>query len=104
MIRYILIAWVLTAIVAIFYYGIANTRAERIKALEGEKNSLKTEIKQISKNLEACNVKIDEFNRAQEKAAEKIEKVRTIIRTVKSDCNCYDVALPDDVRKLFKYE
>lgn len=91
--KYVLIGWGITVIIAIFLWNIADKRGQEIK-------SLKIENKNMNNKYEACNEKISKYNSAQEKSAQIIEKVRTVVRTVESDCNCYDVLLPADVRKL----
>ena len=88
------------ACVAMYFYFMDNYHKNKINALENQINKFQvkiTELKQINEN---CNDKVDKYSAAQERAADKIEKVRTIVRTVKSDCDCWNVNLPDDVRKL----
>ena len=93
MIRYLLLGWLLTALIAFFCYGLADNRAEQINILKGQINEVKQEKAE-------CDEKISKYNTAQARAGEKIEKIRTIVRTVKSDCDCYNIALPDDVRRM----
>jgi archaellum component FlaC len=93
MVKILTTVCVFLAVCALYF----NFRVDYLKnkntSLESEKTSLKNEIKGY-KNA------IQEYNDAQERAGKTIEKVRTIVRTVKSDCDCYNTALPDDVRRL----
>lgn len=88
------------ACVAMYFYFMDNYHKNKINALMGQKNKLEEVITKLKQENEACNDQIEKFNSAQIRAADKIEKVRTIVRTVKSDCDCWNVNLPDDVRKL----
>ena len=54
-------------------YDYANSKANR---LENELNGCKNGVK--------------EFNYAQMRASNTIEKVREVVKTVKSDCDCYN--------------
>lgn len=67
----------------------------RVDYLKNENTSLENEIKDLQDAVE-------KYNRAQERASEKIEKVRTIVKTVKSDCDCYHAALPDSVLSIIR--
>lgn len=73
-------------------YRVDCLKKENI-TLENEKNGLKDRIK-------GYEDAIQKYNNAQERAGKTIEKVRTIVRNVKSDCDCYHTALPNDVRRL----
>lgn len=93
MVKILTTVCVFLAVCALYF----NFRVDYLKnentSLRNEKTSLKNEIKGY-KNA------IQEYNDAQDRAGEKIEKVRTIVRNVKSDCDCYNTPLPDDVRRL----
>lgn len=82
---------VFLAVCALYF----NFRVDYLKnentSLENEKTSLKNEIKGY-KNA------IQEYNDAQERAGKTIEKVRTIVRNVKSDCDCWHTPIDDRVR------
>ena len=84
---------VFLAVIAAFFYFKAETLTQKNTALKSEKNELMAQIKGYQNEIE-------EFNKAQERAGETIEKVRTVIKTVKADCDCYHASLPDDVRRL----
>lgn len=83
-----------------YWYFTANYRQNKINRLETQKKELELKISDLKQKNEDCNDKVAKYSAAQERAADKIEKVRTIVRTVKSDCDCWNVMLPDDVRKL----
>lgn len=95
MVKILTTVCVFLAVCALYF----NFRVDYLKnentLLESEKTSLKNEIKDLQDAVE-------KYNRAQERASEKIEKVRTIVKTVKSDCDCYHAVIPDDIRRLLK--
>lgn len=76
-----------------YYYFLSNYKQTKI-------NQLEAEITILRKEKDACHDQIKKYNKAQTNAASKIEKIRTIMHTVKSDCDCYNTMLPNDVRKL----
>lgn len=75
----------------------------KVDYLKNENTSLRNEKNGLKEKIKGLENAIQEYNRAQERAGEKIEKVRTIVRTVKSDCDCYntlvDSRLLDTIRK-----
>ena len=83
----------LTTIVLLLVCGYTKNKITR---LESEKTALKMEVK-------SCNDGVKEFNDAQIRAGDTIQKVREVVRTVKSDCDCYNIAVDkrilDRVRK-----
>lgn len=81
------------AILALFLNFRVNILAEQNNTLKSQKNELNDKIKDYENE-------ISKYNEAQARAGEKIEKIRTIVRTVKTDCDCYNIALPDGVRVL----
>lgn len=93
MTRLLMIILAIMAFLAVFWWHVADYRATKITALENK-------LTQCKQQKEACDDKVEKYNEAQQSAADKIQQVRTVVRTVKSDCDCYSVALPDDVRKL----
>lgn len=70
------------------------------KHLKTELNAANGQITELNNTIKGYENEISKFNAAQERANQTIEKVRTVVRTVKSDCDCYNTALPDDVRRL----
>ena len=83
---------ILSVVVGVLYF--------RNKSLSTELSAAKGEITALNKQIKGYENEIQHFNEAQQTASEKIEKVRTIVKTVKTDCDCYNAALPDDVRRL----
>ena len=82
----------LAAVSAILFYS--------NKHLKTELSAAKGQITELNSTIKGYQNEIQEYNRAQERASQTIEKVRTVVRTIKSDCDCYNTALPDDVRRL----
>ena len=93
--RFLLISLIIAIATAVFFKLQSDNRLLRATNAENQNNALQTEIKGY-KNA------IQKYNDAQDRAGEKIEKVQTIVRTVKSDCDCYNTLLPDGVRKILR--
>lgn len=53
--------------------------------------------------VKSCNDGVKEFNDAQIRAGNTIQKIKEVVKTVKSDCDCYnstvDKRILDRVRK-----
>ena len=88
--RILLISLIIAISTAVFFKLQSDNRLLRATNAENQNNALQTEIKGY-KNA------IQEYNDAQDRAGEKIEKVRTIVHTVKGDCDCYNTPLPDEL-------
>lgn len=97
--RLLLISLIIVSCIAVFFKLQSDNRLLRATNAENKNNALQTEIKGY-KNA------IQEYNDAQERAGKTIEKVRTIVRTVKSDCDCYntpvDSRVLDTIRNAYK--
>ena len=93
MTRVLLIIVAIMAAISLFLY-MGN------KHLKTELNAANGEISALESKVKGYENAIQEYNNAQDRAGKTIEKVRTIVRTVKSDCDCYHTVLPDDVRRL----
>ena len=65
-------------------------------------NAANDKISVLNKQIKGYENEISKYNEAQAKATDKIEKVRTIVKTVKTDCDCYNEPLPDDVKRLLR--
>lgn len=91
--RILLISLIIAIVTAVFFKLQSDNRLLRATNAENQNNALQTEIKGY-KNA------IQEYNDAQDRAGKKIEKIRTIVRNVKSDCDCYHTPLPDDIKRL----
>ena len=89
------------AAVAAYFYFMNNLRQNKIERLESQIISLKNDVKKKEQETQDCKNEISEFNAAQERAGKTIGKIRTVVHTVKNECDCYHIALPDDVRRLF---
>ena len=91
--KILLVSLIIISCIAVFFKLQSDNRLLRATNAENQNNSLQTEIKGY-KNA------IQEYNDAQDRAGKTIEKVRTIVRNVKSDCDCYNTPLPDELRRL----
>lgn len=87
--RFLAALFFATTLIFASMYNYANSKAQR---LDGE--------------LKGCKNNVKEFNDAQIRASSTIEKVREVVKTVKSDCNCYpsavDKPILDRVRNKHK--
>ena len=94
--RLLLISLIIISCIAVFFKLQSDNRLLRATNAENKNNALQTEIKGY-KNA------IQEYNNAQKRAGKTIEKVRTIVRNVKSDCDCWhtpiDGRVRDEIRK-----
>lgn len=89
--RILLISLLVAIATAVFFKLQSDNRLLRATNAENKNNALQTEIKGY-KNA------IQEYNDSQERAGKTIEKVRTIVRTVKSDCDCWHTPVDERVR------
>ena len=93
MTRILSVCCLFLAALTTFLYFRADALSQKNTALKGEKKALMGQI-------ESYQNEIKEFNKAQERAGQTIEKVRTVIKTVKTDCDCWNAVIADDVRRL----
>lgn len=70
------------------------------KHLKTELNAANGQITELNSTIKGYQDEIQKFNAAQERAGQTIEKVRTVVKTIKNECDCYNTAIPDDVRRL----
>lgn len=89
--RILLISLLIAIAMAVFFKLQSDNRLLRATNAENKNNALQTEIKGY-KNA------IQEYNDSQERAGKTIEKVRTIVRTIKSDCDCWNTPVDERVR------
>lgn len=105
---YALLIWIALTVGLIWYgkywRGVAEERGDKVTQLESE----------LEKEKSACDTKIKSYNKKQQKADAKIEKVREAIKEgdkcdvetrvetkiVKSDCDCWNAPLPDNVKRV----
>lgn len=97
MTRILIASWAIFAVVVGFLF-FSN------KHLKTELSAAKGEITALNKQIKGYENEIQHFNEAQQTASEKIEKVRTIVKTVKTDCDCYNEPLPDELKRLLRGE
>lgn len=90
-----LIIFVVVAALCGFFYFLAGYRGAKIERLQAEKNS-------INEQLTRCKNEMESYIKADERADKTICEIRTVVKTVKSPCDCYnssvDPAIIDRVR------
>lgn len=78
-----------------FFYFQSAYRGAKIDRLQAEKNS-------INEQLTRCKNEMESYIKADERADKTICEIRTVVKTVKSPCDCYnssvDPAIIDRVR------
>lgn len=94
MTRILLVICLVFAVLAGVLYFRVNLLNEKNTMLQSQKNALMDKIKVYQNEIE-------KFNAAQERASQTIEKVRTVVKTVKTDCDCWNAVIPDDARRVF---
>lgn len=62
----------------------------RINSLEAEKIGLKTQIEEYEKTIK-------NYEKAKESANDDIQKIKTIVKTIKEPCDCYNAPIPDQL-------
>ena len=67
----------------IFFFWLSDLRGQKITALKGE-------LATVKQDLKGCRDEIKQISSSDEKAEQQISEIKTIVKTVKSDCNCYD--------------
>lgn len=85
-----------------FYVARYNLSQFKISKLENENLQLKNDVSNCKINLNDCNKGIEEFNNAQIQASNTIQKIKTVVKTVKEDCDCFNSALSDYILKLVR--
>lgn len=91
--RYLLIIIAILSVGLGWYIFKDNLNQNKITSLETEKNELSAQVKSMENEIER-------YNEKQLQASSTIEKVREVIKTVKEPCDCYNTALPDDIKRL----
>ncbi|MBO6289612.1 MAG: hypothetical protein J6N45_04735 [Alphaproteobacteria bacterium] len=87
------------AAVAAFYYFADKHKQNKIDRLESQIIALKSDVQKNKQETTECRNEISKHNAAQTRAGKTIEKVRTVVHTIKSDCDCYHSVLPDELRR-----
>lgn len=90
-----LFAFALLAAFCGFFYFQSAYRGAKIDRLQAEKTS-------INEQLKRCKNEMESYIKSNERADKEICEIRTIVKTVKSPCDCYnssvDPAIIDRVR------
>lgn len=73
-----------------FLYWLADQRGQTIIELKSELATVKKEVKE-------CRNVIEKTNKAEEKADSQISEIKTIVKTVPSDCACYDSPIDSSI-------
>ena len=68
---------------------------KRIDTLNGEKNELKNQVKGY------VDV-INNYEKAKEEANDDIQKIKTVIKTIKEPCDCYNADIPNGVLNIIR--
>lgn len=89
--RLLLISLIIIALVAVFFKLQSDNRLQRAVNAENRASALESKVKGYENAIQ-------EYNNAQDRAGKTIENVRTIVRTVKSDCDCWHTLVDDRVR------
>ena len=86
----------LAATIACLYF-LCSYRGNKIDTLEAQKKELKQQIDNLkSKNKECEDEKILQ-QQAAERANNTIGEIKTVIKTVKSPCACYDSSIDSSI-------
>lgn len=85
-----------------FYVARYNLSQFKISKLENEILTLKNDVSNCKTNLNDCNKGIEEFNNAQIQASSTIQKIKTVVKTVKEDCDCFNSSVDDRVLLLVR--
>lgn len=69
-----------------FWYCLATYRGNKI-------DTLTRQISELNADLKRCKNEIVKSNEAQCRADETISQIKTVVKTVKSPCDCYNSAI-----------
>lgn len=89
--RILLISLIIAIAMAVFFKLQSDNRLQRATNAENRVTELESKIKGYENEIQ-------KHNAAQERAGQTIEKVRTVVRTVKSDCDCWHTLVDNRVR------
>ena len=82
-------------LVCIILFLVLSYTFKRIDTLKAEKNELKTQVKGY------VDV-INNYEKAKEEANGDIEKIKTIVKTIKEPCDCYNAVIPDKLLNIIR--
>lgn len=85
-----LIIFVIMAALCGFFYFLVEYRGAKIDRLQAEKNELQ-------QNLKGCKNEMESYIKASERANCAIGEIRTIVKTVKSPCDCYNSSIEHNI-------
>ena len=85
-----LIIFVVMAALCGFFYFLSGYRGAKIYRLQAEKNELQ-------QNLKGCKNEMESYIKASERANCAIGEIRTIVKTVKSPCDCYNSSIEHNI-------
>lgn len=85
-----LIIFVIMAALCGFFYFLAGYRGTKIDRLQAEKNELQ-------QNLKGCKNEMESYIKASERANCAIGEIRTIVKNVKSPCDCYNSSIEHNI-------
>lgn len=85
-----LIIFVIMAALCGFFYFLAGYRGAKIDRLQAEKTS-------INEQLKRCKNEMESYIKADERADKAICDIRTVVKTVKSPCDCYNSSVDPSI-------
>lgn len=60
-------------------------------------NYTNSKVNRLESELRGCKNGVKEFNDAQIRASSTIQKVKEVVKTVKSDCDCYNSVIAEPI-------
>lgn len=78
--KFLAISFFATTLLLGLMYNYANSKSNRLES-----------------ELKGCKNGVKEFNDAQIRASNTIQKVKEVFKTVKSDCDCYNSAVAEPI-------
>lgn len=58
---------------------------------------------ELTMQLEGCTKDVEASNKAEEKSAEVIKEIRTVVKKVPSVCDCYNSPVDSDVLDILRH-
>lgn len=86
---YLIIIAFLVAVCGFFYF-VNDYRGKKIDTLMAEKTKL-------NENLTRCKNEVAANTKAADRANDTIGKIKTIVKTVKSPCDCYNSVIDNSI-------
>lgn len=85
-----------------FYVARYNLSQLKISKQENEILQLKNDVSNCKTNLSDCNKGIEEFNNAQIQASNTIQKIKTVVQTIKADCDCFNSSVDNAILNIVR--